>query len=85
MPDQNMDRRQNAAWQVEMEQRIDALRDELTANTAVTSEIKALIDTMRGGMRVLGWIGAAVKWMTPFVMLAGAVYGLWLQITTGHK
>lgn len=73
------------AWQRDIDARIDALRAELEANTAVTAEIKGLLDAMHGGMRVLSWIGGAVKWLTPFVMLAGAVYGLWMQIKTGHK
>lgn len=60
----------SADWQRSIEQRLadgdrrmSDMQTELSANTAVTTEVRDMLQTVRGGLRVLGWFGAAVKWV----------------------
>lgn len=46
------------------------LRDELQSNTATTVEVRELLSVGKGGLRVLGWIGATFKWLA---IVAGGI------------
>ena len=52
---------------------MDALRKELASNTALTTEIRELLAAVRGGMKVLGWLGNGVKWIGGIALLSAAV------------
>ncbi|WP_460528821.1 hypothetical protein [Chitinimonas naiadis] len=80
-----MDRREKDPWQKHIEDEIAAIKGSINAIDGTTTQVKEILDAMRGGFKVLGWLGVAAKWVTPFVMLFGAVYTVWLQVKTGHK
>lgn len=52
-----------------------ALRKELADNTELTNDIKELLSTARAGIRVLGWLGGAVKWLGALASAALAIWG----------
>lgn len=41
---------------------IAEMRVELSANTAITSEIREVLTAARTGFKVIGWLGSFVKW-----------------------
>ena len=48
----------------------------LAENTAITKEIKDAFDALKGGFKVLGWIGAAAKWVAAVVTAGGVLWAL---------
>ena len=38
-------------------QRMDRMQTELTVNTEITAEVRDLLNSFKGGFRVLGWLG----------------------------
>ncbi len=68
----------------EIEDRLDRgaanmreFRTELAANTETTNEVRALLETGKSGLKVLGWIGVGAKWAGG---IAGAIVALWSLI-----
>ncbi|MDR7331775.1 hypothetical protein [Roseateles asaccharophilus] len=59
------------------------LRDELKRNTGTTEEVRALLDLGKGGLRVLGVLGAAVKWIGGMATGFLALYALVHALKTG--
>lgn len=63
--------------------RMTAIESELRNNTALTADVKALLDAARVGLKVLGWIGTAAVWTGKIAAGVGAVYGAWQLIRHG--
>lgn len=68
--------------------RMDDIERELRENTAATlegnrdaREILEIFQAVKGGIRVLGWIGIAVRWVAGFGGAAMAIYGVWYAYT----
>ncbi|KQQ31981.1 hypothetical protein ASF61_16735 [Duganella sp. Leaf126] len=40
-------------------------------------EMADAMNTMKGGVRVLGWLERPAKWLTVMAALAASIYGLW--------
>lgn len=78
MSSQPQDRRAADPWRAEMQAKIERLEAKLDENTALTRELKDILQTLRGGWKFMGWIGRAVKWC---VGLATGAYGLWTLFT----
>lgn len=57
--------------------RMDRMQAELSANTAITVQVRDLLQTLRGGLRLLGWLGVAAKWIGG---IAAAVTAVWALI-----
>lgn len=61
-------------------QRFDALQESVDRNTAVTHEIRDLLELGRAGLRLLGYLGTAVVWLgkvaAAVVLIGGSVYAL---------
>lgn len=55
----------------------------LAENTQITKEIKDTFDAVKGGFKVLGWIGYAVKWIGGIAGGLAAIYALYYTITHG--
>lgn len=72
-------------WRAQVDETLARLSAEMQANTAITSEVREILSTLRGGMRVLAWLGNFVRWTVPFVGLAAALVGLWHQLKGGPK
>lgn len=56
--------------------RMDSMQAELSANTAITVQVRDLLQALRGGLRVLGWLGVAAKWTGGIAAAATAVWAL---------
>lgn len=67
-------------WRAAVDQKLEVLTTEVQANTTVTKEVHELLNAVRGGMRVLGWLGGLAKWAVPFVALAAGIANLVHQL-----
>lgn len=68
---------------------VKAISDKLDSNTVATlegnrdaREILEIFQAVRGGLKVLGWLGTAFKWLAGIAAAAGGLWTLWNQI---HK
>lgn len=71
-----------------LEQNQIAMGVHLTENTNVTKasnallgDIKAIFEAVKMGLRVLGWIGIAAKWLGSIAVGVGTVVGFWHYMT----
>lgn len=69
--------------------RVDKLARDLQTNTEATKRVEEntaeLVDAfkaVRGGMRVLGWLGTAAKWLTSIAAAGAVVWAAWHQTKT---
>lgn len=95
--DQNQDRRASdaaiAALQKDMAavkkrldagaERMNAMQTELTANTAVTTEVRDILDAVRSGLKVLGGLGTFASWVGKLAAAAAAISAAWYAFTHG--
>ena len=58
--------------------RMDRIEDELRKNTAMTAdsqsgiaELLGIFNSIKGGFKVLGWLGTAFKWIAFYYALKG--------------
>lgn len=63
--------------------RMAAIESELRNNTALTADVKVLLEAARAGFRVLGWLGSTAAWAAKIATAVGAVYGAWQLIKHG--
>ena len=54
-----------------------AFEAKLDENTALTREVVDILDAMKGGMKVINWLGSFLKWGAG---IAGAVYTIYCII-----
>lgn len=66
-----------------LEIQLQALRGELATNTTKTEDIHAILVYARSGLKVLGVIGAVVKWCGGIAAGVGAIWGLWHAYRNG--
>ena len=59
------------------DQRMDRMDAGLQQNTAVTQEIKEILDTAKGAFRFFGHMGNALKWILGF---GAAALGFWVAL-----
>ena len=55
----------------------------LKANTATTNEVRDLIAALKGGMKVLEWLGKAMRWIGGIAAACTAAYTLFYMATHG--
>lgn len=72
-----------AVQQLDVEKRLRQMEADLTQNTAITTEVRELLQTVKGGMRVLGWLGALAKWLGGLAGALVAIYTAWYAATHG--
>ena len=60
-----------------VDDRMDRIDAGLQQNTAVTQEVKDILDTAKGAFRVFGWMGNALKWT---LGLGAAALGFWVAL-----
>jgi len=65
--------------------RMNAMQTELTANTAVTAEVRDILDAGRTGLRVRGGLGTAAAWLGKLAAAAVAIWGAFYAITHGGQ
>lgn len=68
--------------------RMDTFEGALAANTKVTqsisgdtSELLDVFKSVKGGFRVLGWMGAAAKWVAGIAAAGVALWQMWQKWT----
>jgi hypothetical protein len=65
--------------------RMDSMQDELSANTAVTTEVRDLLTAGKGGLKVLGWFGVFAKWLGGIATAIAALWALYYAATHGGQ
>lgn len=64
-------------------ERMGAIESDVAENTAITREIRELLELCRSGLRILGYLGAVARWAMPIVGLCGVAYGWYQAIRHG--
>ncbi|QOR55198.1 MAG: hypothetical protein SHS37scaffold296_15 [Burkholderiales phage 68_11] len=64
---------------------ICAMRAELAANTATTNEVRELLNVGKSGLKVLGWLGAAGKWLGTLATAGVAIYAFLYALGHGGQ
>lgn len=59
-----------------LETRMDTLERKLEENTALTKGVVDVFGSLAGGIRVLGWLGAAAKWVVSIGAAGAMVWAL---------
>lgn len=54
---------------------------EINRNTAMTQELLDLFQSVRGGFKVLGWLGNLAKWVGGLAAGCYGIYTYWLKVT----
>jgi hypothetical protein len=55
----------------------------LAVNTQITAETKEVLDAVKAGLRVLGYIGTAAQWAAKLATAVAAIYAAWQLIRHG--
>lgn len=63
--------------------RMNAIESELRNNTAITADVRALLEAARVGLKVIGWLGSSAVWLGKIAAGIGAVYAAWQLIRHG--
>lgn len=75
------DRRTVDPWRAEMQEKIERMERELRENTSITRELRDILVTVKSGARMLGWVGAAIKWLSGVVAAGVALWAVFGQHT----
>ena len=70
------ERRAVDPWRAEMQEKIDRMERELRENTIITRELRARLDRDEDVARMLGWLGAAIKWLSGVVAAGVALWAM---------
>lgn len=54
--------------------RMDRMERAINENTDLTVEVRDLLAALKGGMKVLGWLGVLAKWIGVVASAAVAIY-----------
>lgn len=65
------------ARQTAIEARMDAIEVELAKNTALTKSVVDVFQHLESGLKVMGWLGAAAKWVVTISAFCGLVWAVW--------
>ena len=68
-----------------MESRMGGLESQLASNSESTAEVRGILATGKAGLRVLGGLGTAARWVGYLAAAAASVYALWYTVTHGGK
>lgn len=63
--------------------RMTQIEDLLAENTAMTAQMLDVVKAVKGGLKVLGWIGVAAKWLAGLAAAVAAIYTLIYMATHG--
>ena len=75
------ERRTVDPWRAEMQEKIERMERELQENTSITRELRDILVTVKSGARMLGWVGAAIKWLSGVVAAGIALWAVFGQHT----
>ena len=63
--------------------RMTQIEDLLAQNTAMTAQMLDVVKAVKGGIKVLGWIGVGAKWLAGIAAAVTAIYTLIYMATHG--
>lgn len=63
--------------------RMTVMATDLASNTATTTEVRDLMDAIKGGMKVLEWLGKAARWAGGIAIAVSAIYTVFYMATHG--
>ncbi len=70
--------------------RLDGMDEKLASMAKVISEVREIMEYVKGGIKFLGWIGriigwiaVAVKWVGGIAAALAAIWAVWQAIKTG--
>jgi hypothetical protein len=64
-------------------ERMTQIEELLAENTQMTAQMLDVVKAVKGGIRVLGWIGVAAKWLAGLAAAVAAIYTLIYMATHG--
>lgn len=64
-------------WRAESSRRMGLMETSIEENTTMTSELLDIFKAVKGGFKVLGWLGAAAKWVAGIAGAIAGVYAAW--------
>ncbi len=70
------ERRADDPWRAEMQKKIERMERDLRENTIITRELRDILVTVKSGARMLGWVGAAIKWLSGVVAAGVALWAV---------
>ena len=70
------ERRAVDPWRAEMQEKIERMERDLRENTGITRELRDILVTVKSGARMLGWLGAAIKWLSGVVAAGVALWAV---------
>lgn len=70
------ERRADDPWRAKMQEKIERMERELRENTIITRELRDILVTVKSGARMLGLVGAAIKWLSGVVAAGVALWAV---------
>ena len=74
-----------AQYRATVDVRLRHVEMNLQANTAMTAEVRDLLSAFKGGFKVLGWLGLALKWVGAIAAAGIAIYTAAYMATHGGQ
>lgn len=69
----------------DLQAHLAVVRQELARNSEVTEDIREILAAAKVGLRVLGGIGQAVRWLSIVATACVAIWGAWQAFMHGSK
>jgi len=66
-----------------IDSKLSDLEDELRRNSEITKQIHEILLFCRSGLKVLGWVGTAAKWIASIVAGVSAVWAAYQFVRHG--
>jgi len=63
--------------------RMDNMQAELKTNSAITNDVKEILDASRSGLKALGALGVVAAWVTKIGIAVGVLWGLYVAFKNG--
>ena len=67
----------NRSEMVVIQEKYTELSGKIDTNTGLTQEIVDIFSALKGGIRVIGWVGNLAKWTSGVAVAVGAIYVFW--------
>ena len=65
--------------------KLTSIEAELQTNSETTGEVRDILRTVKGGLKMLSWMGALVRWAGYLAGAGSALYVGWHMLTHGGQ
>ena len=65
--------------------KLTSIEGELQTNSETTGEVRDILRTVKGGLKMLSWMGTAVRMIGYLAAAGAAIYSAWHMATHGGK